>query len=210
MAWLAGAIRKEITRHRTPMARYDGTCYHIAVSNGASLHGYFDQPGNPTSHFYVRKAGPQGPGAGMADFEQYVDTKYRAPANLEGNHRLISAESQGGVGSDLQAGWTVAQINRLAWIAAQCHKLHGIPLQLMHNSLPTTRGLGYHRLGIDPYRVPGGERWSKSYGKECPGSARIAQMDTIATRARILSAGGDDGAMAWTDAQINEHLTNQG
>lgn len=189
MAWLTGAIRKEVTRHRTLMARHDGVCNHIAVSDGLSLFNYFNQPGNATSHFYVRKSGPQGSGAGMADFEQYVDTRYRAPANFEGNHRLVSIETQGGVGSDLNNGWTVAQVNRLAWIAAECNRLHGIPLQAMPNSLPTTRGIGYHRLGVDPYRVSAGELWSSSYGKVCPGSARIAQQPQIITLAKQYANG---------------------
>src|SRR6266508_4205161 len=101
MAWLDGAIRKEVTRHRTLMARYDAVVNHIAVSDGASLFNYFNTPGNPTSHFYIRKAGSLGPNAGMADYEQYVDTDFRAPAQLEGNHRCISIETQGGVGADL-------------------------------------------------------------------------------------------------------------
>lgn len=202
MAILTGAIPKIITRHDTPMARWDAVVNHIAVSNGASLHGYFNQPGNPTSHFYVRRSGPQGADAGMADFEQYVDTRFRAPAQLQGNHRCISIETQGGVGSDLDNGWTVAQVNRLAWIAAECNRLHDIPLALMPNSLPSSRGIGYHRLGVDPYRVSGGELWSESFGKVCPGSARVAQIPTIITLARRYAAGGDDGTMAWTDADI--------
>lgn len=186
MPYLDGAIVKTVARHKTPMARHDGVCNHIAVSNGASLFNYFNQPGNPTSHFYVRK-GSAKPGASMADFEQYVDTRFEAPANLEGNHRLISIETQGGVGDDLDNGWNPLQIERLAWILAQCHQLHGIPLIAMPNSLPSTRGLGYHRLGVDPWRVAGGEKWSRSYGKVCPGTARMAQQGSIIARARTIA-----------------------
>src|SRR5213596_3707824 len=152
MAWLSGAIVKKVARFNAGgskaqlMERYDGMVEHIAVSNGLSLFTQFNTPGEPCSHFYVRKAGPQGESAGMADYEQYVDTRYRAPAQLDGNHRMIGCETQGGVGTDLDAGWTVAQINRLAWIAWQCHLLHNFPLQAMYDSRPTSRGIGYHKL----------------------------------------------------------------
>jgi hypothetical protein len=193
MAWLEGAIVKKVARFNSggskaaTMARHDGVVEHIAVSNGLSLFAQFNTPGEPCSHFYVRKAGPQGEGAGMADFEQYVDTAYRAPANLEGNHRMISCETQGGVGTDLAHGWTTAQVNRLAWIAWRCHELHGFPLRAMHDSLPTSRGIGYHKLGINPWRVSGGETWSASNGKVCPGAARIAQIPLIISKAVAMA-----------------------
>lgn len=193
MAWLTGAIVKKVARFNPGgtkdqlMVRFDGMVEHIAVSNGLSLYSQFNTPGEPCSHFYVRKAGPQGEGAGMADFEQYVDTRYQAPAQLDGNHRMISCETQGGVGSDLNVGWTVAQVNRLAWIASECSKLHGFPLQAMTSSRPTARGIGYHRLGINPWRASDGEVWSSSNGKVCPGNARVAQIPLVISKAVALS-----------------------
>ncbi len=195
MAWLAGAIRKEVTRHRTLRTWERGTCLHIAVSDGLSLFNYFNVAGNPTSHFYVRKTGstpavqvgtPLSPY--MADYEQYVDTIYRAPAQLEGNPTLISFESQGGVGADLDNGWTGPQMERIAWCLAQCHKIHGTPLPPMPDSLSSRTGTGHHRLGIDPWRVDNGELWSRSFGKVCPGDARMAQKPKIITRAWELIA----------------------
>jgi len=208
MAILPGAIVKIVTRHTTPRVGQRGFCLHIAVSDGASLFNYFNQSGNPTSHGYVRKTGstpavavgtPLSPV--MADFEQYVDTKYQAPANLEGNPTLISWETQGGVGDDLNNGWTPAQLERIAWILAQCNKIHGMPLTAMPNSLPASTGVGYHRLGVDPWRVDGGELWSNSYGKVCPGSARIAQIPQIINRARQIAAEGE-----WNMATADEVL----
>jgi hypothetical protein len=195
MAWYPGAIRKVVARHTTPMAWYRGVCNHVAVSEAASLFGYFDQAGNPTSHFYVRKSGV---------VEQYVDTRYRAPAQLEGNPSMISIETQGGVDNLDTEPWTEAQIATLAGIARWCHDLHGIPLVRMADSLPATVGIGYHRLGVDPYRVDGGELWSKAYGKVCPGDGKIAQIPRI-----IKLAREGDGTMAWTDAQIEQMLANQ-
>ena len=193
MAILQGAIVKIVARHNTPRVGKRGFCLHIAVSNGASLFIYFNQPGNPTSHFYVRSTGNTD---GMADFEQYVDTKYRAPANLEGNPTLISLETQGGVGDDLDRPWSATMAKRIAWILAECHRLDGIPLQLMPNSLPASTGVGYHRLGVDPWRVDAGELWSSAYGKVCPGGARIAQIPDIITRAQQIAGGELDMAIA--------------
>jgi N-acetylmuramoyl-L-alanine amidase len=197
MAWFPGAIRKVVARHRTPMASHRGVCNHVAVSEAASLFNYFNQPGNPTSHFYVRRDGT---------VEQYVDTQFRAPANLEGNASLISIETQGGVRNVDSETWTADQVAALAEIARWTNQVHGIPLVQMANSLPGTRGIGYHRLGIDPWRVSGGERWSQSYGKICPGAGKIAQIPRIISRARELGEG--DGTMAWTDAQIASAVAN--
>ncbi|HZO69380.1 MAG TPA: N-acetylmuramoyl-L-alanine amidase [Kribbellaceae bacterium] len=199
MAWFPGAIRKEVKRHRTAMARYRGICNHVAVSEAASLFNYFNQSGNPTSHFYVRKDGK---------VEQYVDTVYVAPCQLDGNETMLSIETQGGVNNPDSEPWTAAQCETLAQLAAWVHKLHGISLKGMPNSLSASTGVGYHRLGIDPWRVPNGELWSNAYGKICPGTGKIAQIPGIITRANQLTTG-DDGAMAWTDAQIEEHLANQ-
>jgi hypothetical protein len=196
VAWFPGAIRKEITRHRTPRTRDRGICNHIAVSEAASLFNYFNQPGNPTSHFYVRYDG---------DVEQYVDTQFRAPANLKGNPTMISIETQGGKIAGQK--WTAAQLETLAQIAAWCHQVHGIPLQAMPNSRPESIGIGYHRLGIDPWRVPDGELWSMSYGKTCPEEQRIAQQPYIITRARVIAAGTPEEDMPMTDAQAAALLT---
>lgn len=178
MAWFPGAIVKEVTRHRTPMADHRGVCLHIAVSEGASLFNYFNQPGNPTSHFYVRYDG---------DVEQYVDTQWRAPAQLEGNPTMIGIETMGGK----QPGqrWTAEQVETLAQLSAWCHRVHGVPLIPMTSSRAIATGIGYHRLGVDPYRVNGGELWSTKYGKTCPEDQRIDQIPGIITRARAIAAG---------------------
>lgn len=203
MAWFPGAVVREVTRHRTPLVlASDGTlratCNHVAVTEAASLFGYFDQPGNPTSHFYVRYSGV---------VEQYVSTAYRAPAQLEGNATVVSLETQGGTEPNCAGLWHDAQAEAIARIHAWLADVHGLPLVAMPDSRPASRGVGYHRLGVDPWRVAGGELWSQSYGKICPCPNRIAQLPGIITRARAIRAEGDDGAMAWTDAQINELLS---
>lgn len=179
MAWAPFAIRKEIKKFRTPLRRRRGVCLHVAVSEGQSLYGYFSGA-KVCSHFYVRKDGT---------VEQYVSTAYQAPANLQGNSSLISVETQGGVRNANSEPWTSAQIEALAKICAWASKTHGIPLIKMPNSRSTSVGIGYHKLGVDPYRVDGGERWSSSYGKICPGAGKIAQVDRIVARARQILAG---------------------
>lgn len=183
MAWYPKAIRKPITRHDTPMVRYRGICHHVAVSEGTSLFSYFNQPGNATSHFYVRRTGK---------VEQYVDTKFQAPAQLQGNPTMISIETQGGVRSADTEPWTPEMVTALIELDAWIVKTHGIPLQMMKDSKPTSKGFGYHKLGVDPYRVSGGELWSKARGKICPGGTKIKQISTEILPGVIKLLGTND------------------
>jgi hypothetical protein len=194
VAWYPKAIRKEIKRHRTLRVRKGRVCLHVAVSEGSSLFGYFNRSGNPTSHFYVRRDGT---------IEQYVDTKYRAPANLEGNSSLISFETQGGVKNANSEPWTAAQVNAMAECIAWLNQVDNVPLQLMPNSKSSSLGIGYHKQGVDPYRVSGGEKWSSAYGKICPGQGKIDQIPTIISRARAL-AGTPTGDKPVTPAPEEE------
>jgi len=190
MAWMPGAIRKEVTRHRTAMTARRFV-FHTAVSAASSLFDYFNQPGNATSHFYIRADGI---------IEQYVDTQYRAPAQLDGNHDCVSVETQDmgpafpvWSGSDVPA-WSPAQMTALTQMSAWVAMVHGIPLVQIPDSVNGRTGFGYHRLGINPWRVPTGELWSNSTGKACPGDRRIAQIPGILAQA----AQGDD--MSFEDA----------
>ena len=180
MAILPGAVWRPIpissSRPRRLTGR--GVCLHVAVSEATSLFDYF-ATADVDSHFYVARDGT---------IEQYVDTGYVAYAQLDGNATLISVESQGGVTRADAEPWTDAQLASLARIARWAHDVEGVPLQGMPNSLPASRGIGVHRLGIDPWRVAGGERWSSVYGKVCPGAAKISQVPLIIS----LAQDGDD------------------
>src|SRR5207253_4258987 len=119
---------------------------------------------------------------------QSRDTAFRSGANLDGNHRVIAIENEdhgpafpAWTGSDVPA-LTDAQVEAIARILSWAHDEHGIPLQLCPDSRATSRGLAYHRQGIDgnftgPFtgRVVGGEVWTTSPGKVCPGDRRIVQ-----------------------------------
>lgn len=181
------------------MARYPGATYRpivmkgrkaLTIVNRANLHvtdslvdsqfGYMNGPRNPDSHFHIALSGYT---------EQYVDTFYRANADLEGNDATISIETAGkGDGQ-----WTVEQciaiINLLAWIV----KTHGVQLRLATSSKlgAESKGISWHRLGIDGnfpalpsiqagrLQRGGGMHYSNARGKVCPGNARIEQIPGI-------------------------------
>jgi hypothetical protein len=188
------------------MGRYDGVCIHTIVGR-APAHA---------AHFSVR-------GDGL--IYQSRNTKFRSAANLDGNHRIIAIENED-MGPyfgrwphpDEAPPLTAAQVEANAWIHAEMHRIHGIPLQLMPNSRPTSRGLAYHRQGIDgnfggydyPGRVAGGEEWSLAFGKLCPTDPRIAQRPAVLARARIIvgSPPQEDTLAPYTPTQLAQYAAN--
>lgn len=169
---------------RNSMSRYDIVCVHTIVGY-APAHA---------AHFSVHQGGT---------IQQSRDTRYRSAANLNGNHRVIAIENEdhgsafpSWSGSNVPA-LTDAQVEANAQILAWAHKEHGVPLQLCPNSRPTSRGLAYHRQGIDgnfgPFkyggRVSGGEVWTEHFGKVCPGDRRIDQLPAILARAKQIVNG---------------------
>ena len=188
MARMPGAVWLGEQSPRTPMERYDIVCVHTIVGF-APAHA---------AHFSVKADGT---------IQQSRDTAFRSAANLNGNHRIIAIENEDHgpafgtwTGSNVPA-LTDAQVAANARILAWAHETHGIPLQLCPDSRPGSRGLAYHRQGIDgnftdgfPGRVSGGEVWTSSFGKVCPGRNRIVQRDDIL---RLALTQGDD---MFTDA----------
>jgi hypothetical protein len=170
----------------TPMTRYDIFCIHTIVGY-APAHA---------AHFSVHANGI---------IDQSRDTKYRSAANLEGNYRVLASENEDHgprfpkwSGSDVPP-LTPEQVTANAEAFQWAHEVHGIPLQLCPDSKPSSRGLAYHRQGIDgnfgpgtghPFagRVPGGETWTLSRGKVCPGDKRIAQLPEILRQAKAIHA----------------------
>ena len=183
------------------MDRYDIVAVHTIVGF-APAHA---------AHFSVKADGA---------IIQSRDTRFQSGANLHGNHRVIAIENEDHGPrfgkwntSDGHAvpALTPEQVEANARILAWAHQTHGIPLALCPNSLPTSRGLGYHRQGIDgnfiaegykfPGRVPSGEIWTTSPGKVCPGDRRISQRPAILARAVEL-VNGDD--MPLSDADLKK------
>ena len=148
------------------ISAYNRVNLHITAGNGSPF-STFNRPKAASSHFCVMRSGA---------VEQFVDTAYRAEADLEGNDATISVETEGTtVWSEAQV---VAIIALLDWIT----KTHGIKRTIAQSSQPGTasHGISWHRLGIDgnfpalPSRYAGrtqrggGMHYSLSRGKTCP------------------------------------------
>jgi len=174
------------------MTRVDLVLIHTAVGSFEGTFAYFSGSGGYSgaeSHFMT---------GGGGEIDQYQDTAHQAEANGAANGDAISIEN-----ADMGPGFaawntrdgnavpafTPAQIEANARICAWAHTTHGVPLELIPDSKPGRRGIGYHRLGVPGYMVAGGEKWSSATGKVCPGNRRIAQIPQIIARARQLVGG---------------------
>lgn len=180
-----------------PLTQHNRMNLHVAVSEAPSLHGYFNQPGRPSSHFYVRKDGV---------VEQMVDTNWRAEADLEGNDATVSVETQGGLYDPQGEPWTPEQVEALAHLFAWAVREHGIVSRLAEDSKigASSKGLSWHRLGIDGnfpaapnplagrLQRGGGMHYSTSRGKVCPGDAKILQVPEILARSQQINGGAVD------------------
>lgn len=150
----------------TPRRKGQRGVLHVAVSDRADLPPWNEN----TWHFYVNKAG---------QVHQYVDTEFCAWANVDANGDAVSIESQGGVVNPNGELWTPEQAHAIAGVIRWVHDTEGTPIELLPDSKLGRRGWGPHRLGIDPWRVAGGQSWSGSRGKVCPGDAKIGQIPGI-------------------------------
>jgi hypothetical protein len=132
---------------------------------------------------------------------QSRDTRFRSGSNRNGNHRIIAIENEdrGPAFGKWEGGhgvpaFTSEQVESIARICAWAHDTHGIPLVPCPDSKPTSRGIAYHRQGIDGNwagyafsgLVPGGEVWTFATGKVCPGDRRIKQIPAIIARAKEI------------------------
>lgn len=168
------------------MSAHRRVCVHTIVGNPPAHAAHFSTAADGTIY-------------------QSRDTAWQSAANYQGNHDTIAIENDDhgpeyGVWNvnDGRAvpGFTPAQCEAIARIIVFAHQTHGIPIELCPDSRPGSRGVAYHRQGIDGNwagyaysgRVSGGEKWSKSGGKVCPGDRRIDQLrGIIIPRARVLA-----------------------
>lgn len=184
---------------RRAMDRYDLVIVHTIVGY-APVH---------TPHFSTRWSGK---------IYQSRDTRYQSAVSLEANDRSIGIENEdrgpeyGGWSGSNVPRFTDDQAEAIARIIVWSHETHGIPIQLAPNSKPTSRGVAYHRMGIDgnfgtfdyPGRVEGGEEWSESFGKVCPGDKRIRQLiEEIIPRARVLAGLQEEDDMPTLEQVFN-------
>jgi hypothetical protein len=186
MSRIEGTVWRPLAAVNTQpkMAKHDLIILHTMVGYLSSTDAMFRQGGfsGVESHFGV---GGKWGGDKAKDLDgvvyQWGDTDRTADANLQANPRAISIETADNApksASDL-APWTDAQCAAIIDLVAALCKEHDIPARLVDNSRPSQRGIAYHRQGIDPWRVSGGETWSNSRGKECPGDARIGQIHSV-------------------------------
>lgn len=212
------------------MQAHDIACLHTMVGTLAGTSAFFHQNGygGTESHFGMGHNGAT---------VQWQDINHEADANYDGNHRVISMETADkGAGfptwsdSDVPA-WTSQQVDKLVdwllWVTSTeahvdcpaswlCHQV-GIPRVLVPDSRPGRRGIAYHRQGIDSYpelykagwRQPGGELWSGSRGKVCPGDRRIHQLVTVVIpRVQATTALPQEDPMATLDAEDKAWLAS--
>lgn len=178
------------------MAAHNIICLHTMAGSLTGTEEWFG-PGNGAgylgteSHFGVGGIWGADASKGLDGVvRQWQDLDYTADANLEGNGDVISIETADN-GDTPIAPWSERQLDALgrlvAWLAGQ----YGIPLELIPDTKPGRRGVGYHAQGIAPNVVPGGRVWSRDVGKTCPTAARIAQVPEVIRRARAYAGLGD-------------------
>lgn len=182
-----GAVWKPLgadQAHQPLITRHDIVCLHTMVGSLEGTYNYFKGQGytGTESHFGT---GPNG------EVWEFTDLDRTADANLDGNWHVVSIENaDSGTGYPAWSGsnvpaFTDKQIDALVDLVAWLCDKYDIPAVLIENTLPGHRGVAYHRQGIDPWRVSGGEKWSSSTGKVCPGDRRIEQLkDVILPRVR--------------------------
>lgn len=175
-------------------------CFHTMAGSFAGTDSMFHANGFKGTESHV---GVRADGFGKG----WQEPSHTADANLDGNGEVISVETEdygGAFGkwntsdpSQIPA-WTDAQIARNIDLGVQAclpgtdpRSIHrdcpkswtcyqqGIPAVLIPDTRPGRRGIGYHRQGIDPWRVADGVHWSTSRGKPCPGERRIAQLKAV-------------------------------
>lgn len=187
------------------MSAHNIVCIHTMVGSLMGTDGYFRGLTNGTNAHY-------GTGGAGEQIRQWGDTKYRSGANYNGNGDCITIENADmGPGfpswdtsnSAAVPAFTELQLDDLADILAwetsleahaacsstwECHKV-GIPLDIIPDSKPGRRGIGYHKLGVPGYVVDGGVLWSTKQGKVCPADRRVAQIPEIIRRAKLKRSG---------------------
>lgn len=165
--WYPLAVRKPIVRNfggKRPTTR--GLILHVDAGGANSLQGWFNNPSaGASSHFYVKYDGT---------VEQYLDADLVAWTQRAGNASCVGIETQGKGDGD----WTPAQLASMVALLRWLTVRYGVPAVSMGSSLPQARGIGYHRMGIDPWRVSGGQVWGPR-GKVCPGNLRVAQFPGV-------------------------------
>jgi hypothetical protein len=212
-------IWKPLDNRSTKALQKDILCWHTMVSTSmAGTWGYFNT-GAGGRGVYSHGLLGGGWGTDLRDgldgvCWQAQDTDLRAASNLDGNWRVIAFETADNAARPIQP-WTPKQCAKIVEVCVEANQVDGIPLQIIPDSRIGRRGIAYHRLGCDPYRVSGGELWSSAYGKDCPTDPRIKQLPALVDQARRIVAGQpeeDDVTPDEVKAAVREvlHLPDSG
>ena len=177
MSWLNTCKHKPLGPQGEPMLlRKNKIIIHTMVGTLRGTDSMFrkDGYGGTESHFGTSAAGEKW---------QWQDTDYQADAQLFGNDDGLSIENEdwgidGWHGVGPVPPFTDAQVEANIDICVECCVLHDIPPVLLPDTNDSSMGIGWHRMGIDPWRKHG-EKYSLSTGKICPGDARIEQIRKI-------------------------------
>lgn len=226
MVWLSSSLRKPLGAQTERMLqRKDIICIHTMVGFLYSTEQMFLAGGykGTESHFGIGGKWGSDRDRGLDGVVwQWQDTDYEADANLEGAHRVLSIETADNaprLPEDILL-WTPKQERAIVDLIVELCIKYDIPPVLIPDTKPGRRGLAYHAQGCSPNVVNGGERWSTSAGKVCPGPARIRQFKNVIIPAvqRKLSIGElidmewtDKVALTETDARVwTEHAKASG
>jgi len=191
--WYPGAWRVDVGGNGNRItARPPENILHIAasswnvnVNNPTSLEGIsgWIEQGSTEAHTYNDKYG---------NFVQYCSLFLAVDGTKDGNWRNRTheawnpPESEGDLNN---SGYTPEQCERFSDFLAWDSKENGTLLQNMRDSRVSSHGVGAHRYGItgyNPWKQVGGEVWSLSSSKLCPGTARVNQLDSIIRRAQFI------------------------
>jgi len=189
--WYPGAVRVDVGGNGNRItARPPENIFHIAASswnvnvdNPTDLTGIsgWIAEGSTEAHTYNDQYG---------FMLQYCSLFDAVDGTKDGNWRNRTHEAWNPPTGDLNiSGYTAEQCERFSDFLAWDHNVNGVILRNMQDSRSSSHGCGVHRYGItayNPYRQVGGEVWSTSTTKLCPGTARVAQLDGIIRRAQFL------------------------
>lgn len=213
--WYPGA-------HRVPVGGNGGritlrpadNVLHIAASNwNVGVKGgvfYPEEQANPSwgiAGWTAGAAACQTYNDEFGNMQQYCSLFESVSGTKDGNYRNRTHEAwnpEGLNGTNAQynsSKYTRAQVWRFADFLAWDHIENGAVLRDMQNSLASSHGVGAHRYGVDDAgpksRVLGGETWTSTRGKPCPGTARVEQLAEIIALAIKLVALYKQGKWQW-------------
>ena len=147
--------------------------WHVDAGNANSLYGWWNQSGSGQngSHFFVKTDGT---------VEQYAPIDRIVWTSGNGSIRSVGIETQGYAAGEWTPAQRAALIKLTRWL---CSTL-GVPMVMAPNSKLTSRGIAWHRQGVPATQAQkaakvsqtGGELWSSSVGKVCPGPDREKQI----------------------------------